>query len=758
MMPETISAEHSPSRKKLNGEINMITTEPKKISAVSNVKVEDSGIATRRRAPAGESFTRRGFLQVIAGAGASLTIGYFTRSAQAADLPAGAVDGGAGATGASGATATGGAAAAGSIFAPSAFVKIDSTGAITVWASKSEMGQGTRTALAMLVAEELDADWSKIRIIQAPGNQKIYGSMMTVGSGSIKAMSMTMRRVGAAARFMLVAAAAKMWGVDAAGCTTDTGKVLHAASGKSAGYGDLVADAAKIPAPNANQLKLKDRADFKIIGKSASRYDNQDVVVGAVKYAMDIKVDGMLYAVISRKPKFGATLTNVDDSAARKISGVVDVIRVNTGVAVLGKNTWAAMKGAGALKLTWDAGPNTALSSDTIRAALVAGAGAHLAMPAGSKVIEATFDFPYLAHATMEPLNAVADARDGKCTIWAGSQNPGGLQTSAAGLLGISADNVTVNSMFLGGGFGRRSGGDYVMEAADLSQKAKAPVKLIWTREDDIHNDTYRTMSFHSYRGAVNADGAAVGWSARAAVAGAPGGRSARGGGIPYNIPGADLTVQTVRTPVPTGYWRSVEASQYIPANECFIDELAHAAGKDPLEFRKSLVRDARLLNVFDTVAKAGNWGAPLPAGSGRGIACYVGLGSYAAHVAEVTVQGGKIHVDRVVAVCDCGQTINPRSVEAQMQGSIVDAMATALKVAITIDKGAVQQDSWPDYPWMTMAEMPKIEVTIIDSAAASGGVGELGLPSVIPAIANAIAAATGKRVRKFPIRLEEMI
>jgi isoquinoline 1-oxidoreductase beta subunit len=685
--------------------------------------------------------TRRGFLQVMAGVGAGLTLGYFTRGAHAAS-----------AVGANGADST----VDGSAFAPSAFLKISPEGVITVAISKSEMGQGVRTSLAMLVAEELDADWTKVHVTQAPGNGRIYGSMQTVGSGSIRSMSMPLRRVGAGARFMLVSAAAKMWGVDAASCTTENGKVLHAASGKSAAYGELAAAAAKVVPPAESEFKLKDRADFKIIGKPMNRVDNPAVVVGAGHYAMDIKVDGMLYAIISRKPVFGATLQDFDDSAARKVPGVVDVVRVNSGVAVLGRNTWAAMKGAEALKVNWNLGPNTAMSSETIRASLVAAAGEHPEMPAGAKVVEATYDFPYLAHCTMEPLNAVADVRADRCTIWAGSQNPDGVRSAAAQLLKMAVEDITVNSMLLGGGFGRRSGGDYVMEAADLSQKAKAPVKLIWTKEDDLHNDNYRTTSFHSFRGAVS-DGNAVGWSQKAAVAGGPGGRGGRGAGIPYNIPNAAMTVQTVRTPIPTGYWRSVEASQFCPANECFIDELAHAAGKDPFEFRKGLIRDQRLLKVLEMAAQAGNWGAPLPAASGRGIACFTGLGSFAAHVAEISLKAGKLRIDRVVCVCDCGQVINPKTVEAQMQGACVDALATALKAAITIENGTVVQNSWPDYQWMYMADMPKIEVVIIDSAAASGGIGELGYPSVMPAVANALFAAGGKRVRKFPIRMEAL-
>ena len=680
------------------------------------------------------NISRRGFLKVVAGVGAGLALGYFSGAEEAFGAEAAIDD---------------------SVFAPSAFLRIALDGAITVTISRSEMGQGVRTSLAMLVAEELDADWSNVHIAQAPGNGRIYGQMMTVGSGSIRSMATPMRRVGAGARFLLVAAAAKMWGVDAAACTTESGKVLHAASGKSAGYGELCAAAAKIAPPSDSQLKLKDRANFRIVGKPMGRVDNSDVAVGVARYAMDVKVDGMLYAVISRRPAFGATVDHFDDTEARKVAGVVDVVQVSSGVAVVGKNTWAALKGAQALKVNWNAGPNTEMNSASIRASLVAAAGKHPEMPAGAKVIEATYDFPYLAHCTMEPLNAVADARADRCTIWAGSQNPDGLRAAAARVLGISADNVTVNSMLLGGGFGRRSGTDYVTEAVEISQKAKAPVKLVWTRQDDLHTDNYRTMSFHSYRGAVSAEGNAVGWSQRAAVTGNPGGRGVQ---IPYGIPGASINVQTVRTPISTGYWRSVEASQYVPANECFMDEMAHAAGKDPFEFRRGLLRDPRLIKVLETAASAGNWGAALPAGSGRGIACFTGLGSFAAHVAEVSVKAGALRVDRVVCVCDCGQVINPRTVEAQMQGSVADALATAFKAAITIDKGAVVQNNWPDYQWAYMSDMPKVEVVIIDSAAASGGVGELGYPSVMPAMANAIFAAVGKRVRKFPIRMQELV
>ena len=682
------------------------------------------------------SVDRRTFLQLVGGTSAALTLGSFVAPTDAQP-----------------------AAATPPPFSPNAFVQIDPDGTVTLTIARGEMGQGVRTSFAMLIAEELDADWSTVKVAFATADRK-FGNQMTVGSGSIRQNARTLRNLGAAARQMLVAAAAKQWDVAATTLKTEAGKVIDPASKKTHGYGELVALAATMPVPGNNGLKLKAPADFKIIGKPTNRVDNPMVVVGATKYSIDAKVDGMLYAVIARTNVFGATIKEVVDTAARAVPDVVDVVRVSSGVAVVAKNTWGAMKGAEALKIIYTPGPNTEMSSATIRAKLIAALPKHPAMPADSKVLEATFDFPYLSHSPMEPLNATADVRADGTTIWVGSQAADGARGAVAQQLqrlGLS-QNVTLHNMLMGGGFGRRSSNDFVTEAVEISAAVKKPVKLLWTREDDTRHDQFRATNYHTIRGAV-ANGAPVGWSHLISVAnwgrggGAPGNAA-----IPYNIPGATQMQMSVQGPIPTSYWRSVDETHLCTVNECFIDELATAAGKDPFDFRRALMRDQRLLKCLETAAKAGDWGKPLGAGSGRGIACESDVGSFAAHVVELTVRRNKIQLDRVTCVVDCGLVINPKTVEAQMQGACVDALATALRAEITVDKGAIVQSNFRDYEWARMNDMPEVQVIIIDSTAESGGVGEVGYPSVMPAFANALFVATGKRVRKFPIRIEELV
>jgi isoquinoline 1-oxidoreductase beta subunit len=487
--------------------------------------------------------------------------------------------------------------------------------------------------------------------------------------------------------------------------------------------------------------------------------DNQDVVTGKAMFAMDIHVDGMVYAVCLRAPAFGAKIAGVDDSAARKITGVIDVIPLGDKIAVIATNTWSALKGREALKATWD-NPNAGVSTATLHADLTKAIGDHLEMPAGAKVIEATFDLPYLAHATMEPLNAVADVRADSAEVWTGSQGPDGVQNGIVSSLGLPSDKVVVHTMLLGGGFGRKSNGDWTAEAVELSHRLKKPVKLLWSRECDMQHDYYRPMSHHSLKGAVDGSGNPVAWSHQLVQA-PPWSRGDAYGraGIWYDIPSAAMKQGGVNTPVPTGAWRSVENTQINVVNECFIDELAHAAGQDPFEFRKKLIKNERLKKVLEMAAEKGDWGKPLPSGSGRGIACFNGYGSCIAHVVEVTVKNGKVQVDRCTAVVDVGIAVNPRGVEAQVQGAFMDGVSTALHAAITIDKGGAVQGNWDGYEWARMGDAPaRMDVFVVDSGAGFGGMGEVGYPSGPPAIANAIFQATGKRVRKFPVKLEELV
>ncbi len=638
-------------------------------------------------------------------------------------------------------------------FVANAFVEIESNGTVRITASKSDMGQGVRTAFAVLIAEELDADWSKVVVVQAQADSKKYGGQGVGGSQTIMSMNQRLREFGGSARMMLVAAAAKTWGVDPSTCRTENGKVFHDATKKSLDYGKLAEVASTMPVPTG-EVKLKSPSEFKLIGKRNKRVDNKDVVTGKAKYGLDISVEGMVFAAISRRPSLGASVKSFDDKATRKVEGVLDVIQMSSGVAVIGKNTWAALKGRKALVVEWEE-PNKSANTKAIRAGLLEAVGDHKEMPAGSKVVNATYDFPFLAHATMEPMNAVADVRDDSATIWTPTQQADGAQNQVMRALNLPADKVVVNVTLIGGGFGRRLSNDYVAEAVQISKQIKKPVKLIWSRDDDMKNDNYRPMSHHALRGAVK-DGKALAWSHQFIKAGR-GARKASNFGnadIAYAIDDAGMAQGAGQSPVPTGAWRSVDHSQSTVANEVFMNELAIAAGVDPVAFRKSHLRNQRLIKVLELAVEKSNWSKPLPAGWGRGVACFQGYGSFAAHVVEVSVKDKKIKVERVICAVDCGQAINVSGVEAQMQGACIDGISTALKSEITVTNGQIDQTSYTDFEWCTMAEAPKIEVHLIQGGDRPGGMGEVGYPGVPAAVANAVHNATGQPVRAFPIRL----
>jgi isoquinoline 1-oxidoreductase beta subunit len=676
--------------------------------------------------------SRRSLLKVVTGVGAGFALGIFPSISCAEDPKKPAV-----------------------VFEPSAWVKVEPDGGITVMIAKSDMGQGVRTALAMLVAEELDVDWKKVKVSQATSDPK-FGRQGTGGSSSITSMNRSLREVGATARAMLLAAAGQQWGVDPATLTTANGVITNPATGKTIAYGELTAAASGLAIPGS-PAKLKTPDQFRIIGKPTGRVDNLDVVTGRAKYGLDLKVDGMKYAVIARPPTMGGSLKTLDDAAARKVPGVVDVQKFGNGVAVIATNTWAAISGRDALKVTWNQGSTT--STKEIHEKLVGAVRDHLPMPDGSKVVNASYDFPFLAHATMEPMNAIADVKDDRADLYCGTQVPDAAQGTVAQVAGVPQGSVTVHNTLLGGGFGRRLQTDFIREAAGLSKQMKCPIKLVWTREDDMQNDFYRPMSHHSMRGALDATGKPVGWSHQALqVGGNPNARFG-GAGIQYSIDGAQMLFGGIRdVPVPTGPWRSVEHTLLSVSNECFIDEMARASGKDPYEFRKDLIKSDRLKNVLTVAAENAGWGKPLPKGHARGIACFEGYGSYAAHVVEVSVADGKVKLHRVVAAIDCGMVINPKGVEAQIQGAITDGLSTALRAEITLENGGIVQSSWTNYKWMTLDAMPTVEVHIVKSDNSPGGMGEPGYPSVPAAVANAVCAATGKKVRKFPIKLEEMV
>lgn len=677
--------------------------------------------------------TRRTFMKVIGSTGAGFALGGFASlgCGRGKDQP--------------------------STFSPNAFVEITpGSEKVRISVTKAEMGQGVRTACAMLVAEEMDADWDLVEVVQAPGDGKVYGTQATGGSSSISSMHKHLREMGASARQMLIAAAAKTWNVDPATCSTEAGQVHHTKSGKTATYSSLASLAATMPVPDPRMLRLKKKEEFKILGRRTNRVDNPAVVSGTAIYGLDVQVDGMVFAALARPYPNGSAILDVDESATRKVPGVIDVVKLAYGVAVVAENTWAAFKGRDALKFKKKPGPNEDISTAKILEAMKKEVIPHPSMPADCKVIEATFDLPYLAHVCMEPLNALADVRPNHCEIWSGTQAPDDVQVAVAKQLQLPRRSVKVNAPLLGGGFGRR-GGDYIAKAVDLSKAINKPVKLVWTREDDILDDAYRPMGHHSLKGAIDSKGQPVAWSHQAIEAG---GRHHNEDGNPalrYAVKEVHMRRSSVPCGIPVGSWRSTEFSSIIAANECFIDELAHAAGRDPFEFRLEYLVDSRFKRVLEVAAHKGNWGTALPKGSGRGIAFFGGYNSYVAHVIEVTV-GESIRVDRVVSAVDCGLPVNPSGIEALMQGACCDGLSTALGAEITIEKGLPVQTNFDSYKWMTMRSMPKVEVEIIDSSVDPGGMGETGYPSVSPALANAVFAATGKRVRKFPIRVNELV
>ncbi|MCH7945664.1 MAG: xanthine dehydrogenase family protein molybdopterin-binding subunit [Armatimonadetes bacterium] len=615
-----------------------------------------------------QDLSRRSFLKIVSVGGASFALGCYSPALLLEDGSVG-----------------------GASLVANAFVQVDPDGKVTITVSRSEMGQGVRTSMAMIVAEQMDADWEHVVVVQAPGDGAKYGSQRTWGSQSTLTQYNRLSEMGAAARVMLTAAAAQMWDVEPASCRAEKCRVYHDASGRSVPYGDLTEAASKLPVPNGD-IKLKNKSEFKIIGAPLLRVDNFDVVTGKATFTQDVQVKGAVYASIERCPAFGGTLNSFDASEARKVDGVIDVVKVSTGVAVVAENTWAAFKGREALKIDWDLGPDAELDSAEIERRLRAQVKDHPEMPAGSKVVEATFDYPYLAHFTMEPQNAIADVRSDSCEIWAPSQAPDRLQQGVARSLGLSTEAVTVHVPLLGGGFGRRGGGDFANEAVEISKAIGRPVKLQWTRADDTKHDYYRPQSHHSMRGAVDASGKPVAWSHQFIKAGRGRrrGGGSRGAQIPYAIEGASMTRGTGASSVPTGAWRAVDNGLIGPTNECFIDELAVAAGKDPYEFRRDNIGDKRLLDILALAAEKGGWGKPMGAGRGQGIACFSGYGSRIAHVVEVTVDGGKISVDDVTIAIDPGLAINPKGIEAQLEGCFVDAIAATLFAKITSENGGV--------------------------------------------------------------------
>lgn len=635
-------------------------------------------------------------------------------------------------------------------FVPNVWVKIDADSSITITVAKSEMGQGVRTSLAMIVAEEMDADWSKVKVKQARPNAG-NGSLGTGGSGSVSGSYTNLRRAGATVRMMMISAAAKKWGIAEANCTAKNSVVSEKNGTRQATYAELIDIAATIAVPS--NPTLKNVANFTLIGTRQTHIDNPDIVSGKAIYGLDVRIPGMKYAVVAMPPAFGASVRTFDASEALKVPGVLKAERVNgiSGIVVVADNTYAALKGREALKIEWNMGNNVSIDSAVISSRMKTSVGTVSDVPATSSIkIEAAYELPYLAHATMEPMNCVADVRADSAEIWCPSQSGDGVLNAAAQATGLAASKITVNTTLMGGGFGRRSNPDFASYAARISSTFKMPILFMFTRADDMKNDGYRPASYHVLKGGLTADGKVTGWVQKVSP-------SNMGENPPYQV-SPSLSGGSLSSPIPTGAWRSVQHSSTVFVNECFMDELAIAAKADPYQFRRNLLPAGRLRDVLDQVATRAEWTKPLPKGWGRGIACTDSY-AYCAHVIEVSVSDiGTLKVERVVAVIDCGVAINPMGVEAQVQGACVDALSTALKSAITIEKGAVKQSTFIDFEWLRINEMPKIEVYIVPSTNPPRGVGEAGYPSVSPALCNAIYNATGKRIRKLPIQQSELL
>ena len=682
-------------------------------------------------------------------------------------------------------------------FEPNAFLRIGADNTVTVISKHIEMGQGTYTGLATIVAEELDAAWSQVRVEGAPADAKRYNNLFwgpTQGTGGSTAIANSwdqLRQAGASARAMLTAAAAAQWQVDAGDITVSEGVVAHARSQRKASFGQLAAAAAQQAVP-AN-VKLKDPAEFKLIGKRAPRKDMADKTNGKAQFTQDVHLPGMLTAVVAHPPRFGGKVKSFDASKAKAHKGVIDVVRIPNGVAVLAKDTWSAKQGRDALQIEWDESDAFKLGSEQIferfhELAKTPGAVARkdgdpdAAFAAPARVLRAAFDFPYLAHAAMEPMNCVVRLAPGRCEIWNGEQMHTVDQFNIARQLGLQPEQVTIHMLYAGGSFGRRGSkdSDYLLEAVSIAQaiNGRAPVKLVWLREDDMRGGYYRPAFHHVLEAAIDGQNRLTGWRHRlvgqSILAGSPFAGMVKDGidpvsvegaaNLPYAIPNqlVDLHTPTDIGVVPH-WWRSVGSSHTAFSTETFIDEVAAAVGQDPVAFRLALLDShPRHAAVLKLAAGQAGWDRPLAAGKGgrrgRGVAVHEAFNSVVAQVAEVTVDAaGGVRLDRVVCAVDCGMAVNPDNVRAQVEGAIGYALSAALHGAITLKDGVVEQSNFHDYAPIRIHEMPKVEVHIVPSAAKPTGIGEPGVPPLAPALANAIAAATGKRVRKLPLNTDEL-
>ena len=738
-----------------------------------------------RTASSEGALSRREFLKAGATGGAALVIGFYLPSSAAAQA----------------------AQEQKAVNPFNAFIRIDKSGQVTLMAPRPDLGEGLTTSLPMILADELEVDWKAIHVERAPFAPNLFGEQGVGGSDAVTSSWLPLRRAAAAAREMLVTAAAQEWNVSRETCQAKDGAVHHGPRSKQLTYGELVEAAAKLPIPNFNTVPLKNPDNFHIVGTAIPRVDIPEKVDGSGIFGIDVRIPGMLYAVVARCPTFGGKAAKFDSAKAKAIPGVRDVIEIPAvdpdghtagGLAVLADSTWAAIQGREALEIEWDHGPHANETSESLRQQFVEliekpgkvirnDGDADAALTGARKKIEAVYEVPFLAHATMEPMNCTAQIRPDGAEVWAPTQAPDWAAGVTAHIAGVKPEQVTVHMMLAGGGFGRRYQSDFAIEAAQIAKAAGKPVHLTWTREDDMQHDFYRPAHYQRLTASLDDKGNIAAWKHRVvstsirvfwgpAESAKPEAQEIGGAAqLPYAIPNVRVEYTPAPSGVPRAWWRSVEASVSGYVVESFLDELAAAAGVDPLEYRLRLlgeprkVKDvmwpdndpldtARLKAVLQLAAQKAGWGKPVPAGRGRGISCHFSFNTYVAQVAEVSVaRNGKPRVHRVVCAVDCGRAVNPDGVKAQMEGGIVYGLSAALMGEITIEGGAVKQNNFNGYPVVRMREMPEIEVHIVPSQEKPTGVGEPGLPPLASAVTNAIFAATGKRIRRLPIRVEDL-
>jgi isoquinoline 1-oxidoreductase beta subunit len=726
------------------------------------------------------NLSRRQFLLMTAGTGAGLTLGMVLPGCSREDPVQTQAGPG----------KAGGEVIAPARFEPNAFVRIGTDNRVTVIIKHLEMGQGTYTGLATLVAEELDATWSQIDVEGAPADASLYNNLLwgkaqgTGGSTAIANSYEQMRKAGAAAREMLVAAAARKWNVGISDITVQDGVLRNPAGGHQASFGELAELAAQEVVPE--DVFLKEPEDFRLIGTRVPRKDSKAKTNGTAMFTQDVKLPGMLTALVAHPPRFGATVKSFDAGKAKSIAGVDTVVEIPTGVAVLGRDFWSSKRGRDALQIEWDESSAFRLGSDDLLAQYNAlsdkpGSVARNdgdvpgALQSATKTLQATKEFPFLAHAALEPMNCVMQRRKDGVEIWNGEQFQTGDQAAVAGVFGIAPEQVKINMLYAGGSFGRRANpqSDYLVETANIVKaiNGKAPVKLVWTRADDMRAGYYRPMYVHKLEAGLDADGNPVAWQHRIVGQSIIAGTAFEDGlvkdgidvtsvegaaSMPYAIPNVAVELHTTKLPVPVQWWRSVGSSHTAFAVETFIDQLALAAQRDPLEFRRTLLTDhPRHLGVMELAASKAGWGTAPGAGRGRGIAVHESFNTFVAQVAEVTVRADKTFtVDRVVIAVDCGVAVNPDIVRAQMEGGMGFGLAAALSSEITLDEGRVVQSNFHDYSVLRINQMPEVEVFIVKSVLPPSGVGEPATPVIAPAVANALTAATGQRFHRLPLKL----